>query len=58
MSQCLICEKKVQVGNNVSHSHRRTKRKFKPNIFKKTISISGKPVKVTICAKCYKKHRP
>jgi large subunit ribosomal protein L28 len=36
MSQiCQITGKKVMVGNNVSHSKRRTKRVFKPNIFDK-----------------------
>jgi len=36
MSQiCQITGKKVMVGNNVSHSKRRTKRKFFPNLFKK-----------------------
>jgi len=32
---CQITGKKVMVGNNVSHSKRRTKRKFLPNLFKK-----------------------
>ncbi|MCK5536268.1 MAG: 50S ribosomal protein L28 [Bacteroidales bacterium] len=32
---CQITGKKVMVGNNVSHSKRRTKRKFYPNLFKK-----------------------
>ena len=54
--ECLICEKKVQTGQNVSHSHRKTKRKFKPNVFKKIVYIDGKPVKINICAKCYKKN--
>ncbi|HJX72060.1 MAG TPA: 50S ribosomal protein L28 [Bacteroidales bacterium] len=30
---CQITGKKVVVGNNVSHSKRRTKRTFKPNLF-------------------------
>lgn len=30
---CQITGKKVVVGNNVSHSKRRTKRKFLPNLF-------------------------
>ena len=55
MASCFLCDKKVQKGQNVSHSHRRTKRDFKPNIFKKTLQVSGAPVKVSICAKCYKK---
>ncbi|MCT4614351.1 MAG: 50S ribosomal protein L28 [Marinifilaceae bacterium] len=32
---CQITGKKVMVGNNVSHSKRRTKRKFYPNLFTK-----------------------
>lgn len=32
---CQITGKKVIVGNNVSHSKRRTKRTFKPNLFDK-----------------------
>jgi len=32
---CEITGKKVMVGNNVSHSKRRTKRKFYPNLFVK-----------------------
>lgn len=32
---CQVTGKKVMVGNNVSHSKRRTKRKFFPNLFKK-----------------------
>jgi large subunit ribosomal protein L28 len=32
---CQITGKKVIVGNNVSHSHKKTKRQFKPNLFDK-----------------------
>jgi len=32
---CQITGKKAMVGNNVSHSKRRTKRKFFPNLFTK-----------------------
>ena len=32
---CQITGKKAMVGNNVSHSKRRTKRKFDVNLFKK-----------------------
>ncbi|HUX55783.1 MAG TPA: 50S ribosomal protein L28 [Bacteroidales bacterium] len=32
---CQVTGKKVMVGNNVSHSKRRTKRKFNPNLFMK-----------------------
>ncbi|MCX6256331.1 MAG: 50S ribosomal protein L28 [Bacteroidia bacterium] len=32
---CEITGKKVMVGNSVSHSNRKTKRKFYPNLFTK-----------------------
>ena len=32
---CQITGKKVMVGNNVSHSKRRTRRTFQPNLFDK-----------------------
>jgi large subunit ribosomal protein L28 len=32
---CQVTGKKAVVGNNVSHSRRRTKRKFQPNLFEK-----------------------
>ena len=32
MAKCDVCGKTPQFGHNVSHSNRRTKRQFKPNI--------------------------
>jgi large subunit ribosomal protein L28 len=41
MSQvCQITGKKVMVGNNVSHSKRRTKRRFYPNLFDKKFFLT------------------
>lgn len=38
MGQCALTGKKVQFGNNVSHSKRRTRRTFHPNIQKVTFT--------------------
>ncbi len=38
MGQCALTGKKVQFGNNVSHSKRRTRRTFNPNIQKVTFT--------------------
>ncbi|MBN2805453.1 MAG: 50S ribosomal protein L28 [Prolixibacteraceae bacterium] len=49
MSQvCQITGKKVMVGNNVSHSKRRTKRRFYPNLFKKKFYVPGEDRWVTL----------
>ena len=49
MSQiCQITGKKVMVGNNVSHSKRRTKRKYYPNLFVKKFYIPEEDTWITL----------
>jgi large subunit ribosomal protein L28 len=49
MSQiCQITGKKAMVGNNVSHSKRRTKRVFMPNLFNKRFFLEDENRWVTI----------
>jgi len=49
MSQiCQITGKKVMVGNNVSHSKRRTKRKYYPNLFVKKFYIPEEDKWITL----------
>ncbi|MFZ5939716.1 MAG: 50S ribosomal protein L28 [Bacteroidota bacterium] len=49
MSQvCQITGKKVMVGNNVSHSKRRTKRVFLPNLFDKKFYLAEEDRYVTL----------
>jgi large subunit ribosomal protein L28 len=50
--RCEICLKSVMYGNNVSHSKRRTKTTFKPNVHKQTLVQDGKAVKIKICTRC------
>lgn len=45
---CEITGKKVMVGNNVSHSKRRTKRKFYPNLITKKFYIPEEDRTVTL----------
>ncbi len=50
MARCQITGKKPSFGNNVSHSKRRTRRTWKPNIQKVTIVDSdGTRRKVRVC---------
>ena len=50
---CQITGKKVVTGNNVSHSKRRTKRKFYPNLFDKKFYLveEDRFVKLRVSAK-------
>jgi large subunit ribosomal protein L28 len=52
--KCFVCSKKPMVGNNVSHSNRRTKRLWLPNLQKVTIMVKGKKQKEYVCTKCLK----
>ena len=51
MSQvCELTGKRPQVGNNVSHSNRKTRRRFNPNLTTKKIidPATGKTVRIKI----------
>jgi large subunit ribosomal protein L28 len=39
---------------NVSHSHRRTKRRWNPNIQKIRAVVNGSPKRVNVCTGCIK----
>jgi large subunit ribosomal protein L28 len=45
---CQITGKSVMVGNNVSHSNRKTKRKFFPNLLTKKFYVPEEDLYVTL----------
>ena len=45
---CQITGKKLMVGNNVSHSNRRTKRRFYPNLFTKRFYLQEEDRWITL----------
>lgn len=51
---CDICGKKPMFGNNVSHAHNITKRRFNPNIQSVRARIDGRVRKVNVCTRCLK----
>ena len=50
---CQVTGRRVRVGNTVSHSHRKTRRKFRPNLQKKTYFVPslGRAVTLKVSAK-------
>ena len=52
MAMCDLCGKTKSFGNNVSFSHKKTKRVFRPNIQKTTILVKGMPKRVKACTRC------
>jgi len=49
MAVCDFTGKKTSSGNNVSHSVRRTKRRFRANIQSKRLTINGQTIKFKVC---------
>ncbi|WP_300344510.1 50S ribosomal protein L28 [Nesterenkonia sp.] len=47
-ARCQVTGVGPQFGNQISHSHRRTKRRFDPNIQKKTYWVPSLGRKVTL----------
>ena len=53
-SVCDVCGKGPVFGNNVSFSHRRTRRRWNPNIQRRRIMVGGTPKRVNVCTSCIK----
>lgn len=51
-NRCDICNKGKATGMQVSHSHRRSKKTWAPNIQTVHAKINGKPVKLKVCTRC------
>jgi large subunit ribosomal protein L28 len=51
---CEICGKKPSFGNNVSHAHNLTKRRWNPNLQTVRARVDGVVRKVKVCTSCLK----
>jgi large subunit ribosomal protein L28 len=49
---CEICGKKPFFGKAVSHSHRRTNRRWDPNVQRVRALVNGTPKRVYACTSC------
>ena len=49
---CSVCGKGPQFGNNVSHAHNLTKRRFNPNLQTVRALVNGTPEKIKVCTRC------
>ena len=52
MAKCSVCGKGAHYGNNVSHSHLKTKRSWKPNIQRVRANVEGEVKRVNVCTRC------
>ena len=49
---CEVCKKGTMSGNLVSHSKRRTKRSWAPNIQTVHVVVDGRVQKMNVCTRC------
>ncbi|MGE5493936.1 MAG: 50S ribosomal protein L28 [Burkholderiales bacterium] len=49
---CEICNKGIASGNNVSHSNRKSRRKWLPNVQRVSAVIEGAPKRIYVCTRC------
>ena len=51
---CDVCGKSPSFGHSISHSHRRTKRRWNPNIQRVRTLVGKTPKRQNVCAACLK----
>ena len=49
---CEICGKKPLVGNNVSHAHNKSKRRWYPNLQRVRTVKNGQVIRMRVCTRC------
>jgi large subunit ribosomal protein L28 len=51
-SRCELCGKGVAFGHNVSHSNRKTNRRWLPNVQKTIVFVNGARRRIYACTRC------
>ena len=49
---CEVCNKGTMSGNLVSHSNRKTKRSWAPNVQRVNVVVDGASRKMNVCTRC------
>ena len=53
-SVCEVCGKRPSFGMSISHSHRRTKRRWNPNIQRVRAVVGRTTKRINVCTSCIK----
>ncbi len=51
-TRCELCGKGVTFGHNVSHSNRKTNRRWLPNVQKTFVLVQGVSRRIDACTRC------
>ncbi len=58
MAKCAICNKSVQFGKQISHSHKRSNKMWKPNVQKVKVKTGPTSAKrIYVCTNCLRSGR-
>jgi large subunit ribosomal protein L28 len=49
---CEVCEKAAMSGHKVSHSNRKSNRKWSPNVQKVRVMVGAAPRRLNVCTRC------
>ncbi|MDR2772400.1 MAG: 50S ribosomal protein L28 [Elusimicrobiota bacterium] len=55
--KCIVCGKGSSSGNTISHSHKASKRLFRPNLQNLRIIVNGKKTSGYVCTACIKSNK-
>jgi len=55
--RCAICNKGPMSGNNVSHAHNTTRRRFLPNLNPVRAVIAGRVQRIRVCSACLRSNK-
>lgn len=49
---CEVCKKGTMSGNLVSHSNRKTRTSWAPNVQRVRVIVDGTPQRMNVCTRC------
>ncbi len=52
--KCELCGKGPQFGNNISHAHNTTRRRWSPNLQEVKAKVLGGSKRMRVCTSCIK----
>lgn len=55
--RCDVCGKGPAFGNNISHAHNVTARRWNPNIQKIRVIVKGTHMRLNVCTRCIRSGR-
>lgn len=50
--RCVICNKSVVFGHQISHSDRKSNRSWAPNVKRVKAIVDGSPKRIYVCTRC------